>query len=344
VTFADLTSKGGSPYARRYRDQVTNRAEVATLRNDIIELEAALVDAEIEHQDLQARGKTHPVVKATAEFLGGPSFIEIREVYADAKKHPEKGTLEERMAELEAPEPPLDIWQEPKAGAKQAGELLHSREVNLAGLGFMRAQRSAAIAFGAYQRYEQRVMKGAGVAVKWLERAKEAGKLAVEVGAGELGLGPLAKAGLAGAYSFVQGEAGREEGKSHWDVAKDAGVDAAMTFIGEKFKDGFKDALKERFAAQLKAYPDLSNHVIESTAGMSATFYKAPMETVTKRIISGGKMPKSTKEWADMIAKETLSEAAAGASGKDLAQAMTKFVIKMTGSEPERKEAGKEGH
>lgn len=337
VTFADLTSRGGSPYARRYREQVTNRAEVATLRNDIIELEAALADAEIEHQDLQARGKTHPVVKATAEFLGGPSIIEIQEVIVDAKKHPEKGTLEARLAELQAPEPPLDIWQEPKAGAKQAAELLAKREVNLAGLGLMRAQRSAALAFGAYERYEQRVMKGAGVAVKWLERAKEAGKLAVEVAASELG--PLAKAGLAGAYSFLQGEAGREEGKSHWDVAKDAGVDAAMTFIGEKFKDGFKDALKERFAAQLKAYPDLSKRVIESTAGMSATFYKAPMETVTKRIISGGKMPKSTKEWADMIAKETLTDAAAGASGKDLAQAMTKFVIKMTGSEPEHGKA-----
>jgi hypothetical protein len=68
-------------------------------------------------------------------------------------------------------------------------------------------------------------------------------------------------------------------------------------------------------------------------------FYKAPMETVTKRIISGGKMSKSTKEWADMIAKETLTDAAAGASGKDLAQAMTKFVIKMTGSEPEHGKA-----
>ena len=80
-----------------------------------------------------------------------------------------------------------------------------------------------------------------------------------------------------------------------------------MSFIGDKFKDGFKDALKERFAAQLKAYPHLAEHVIESTAGMSASFYKAPMETVTKRIIAGGKMPRNTREWADMIAKEALT-------------------------------------
>ena len=115
-----------------------------------------------------------------------------------------------------------------------------------------------------------------------------------------------------------------------------------MSFIGDKFKDGFKDALKERFAAQLKAYPHLAEHVIESTAGMSASFYKAPMETVTKRIIAGGKMPKNTREWADMIAKEALTEATAGASGGELNQALTKFVIKLTGSEPAHgKESGK---
>jgi hypothetical protein len=342
VTFADLTAKRGSPYARRYRDQVTNRAEVAALRNELIDLEAALTDAEAEHQDLQARGKTHPVVKATAEFLGGPSISEISEVIIDAKNHPEKGTLEARLAELEAPEPPLDIWREPKLHAKQAQELLHKREVTLASLGLVRAQHSAAIAFGAYQRYEQRVMKGAGIAKKWLERAKEAGKLAVEVAAAEAGLGALAKAGLSSAYGFIQAEAGREEGKSHWDLAKDAGVEAAMSFVGDRFKDGFKDALKERFAAHLKAYPSLAHHVIESTAGMSASFYKTPMEAVTKHIIAGGKMPKDTKEWADMIAKESLTEAAAGASGSELHQAMTKFVIKLTGSEPEEgKESGK---
>jgi hypothetical protein len=285
---------------------------------------------------LQARGKTHPVVKATAEFLGGPSIAEISEVILDAKKHPEKGTLEARLAELQAPEPPLEIWRDPTLDVKQATALLNKREVTLAAVGLVRAQHSAGIAFGAYERYEQRVMKGAGVAVKWLERAKEAGKLAVEVAASEAGLGALAKAGLAGAYGFVQGEAGREEGKSHWDLAKDAGVEAAMSFIGDRFKDGFKDALKERFAAQLKAYPSLAHHVIESTAGMSASFYKTPMEVVTKRIIAGGKMPKDTKEWADMIAKEGLTEAAAGSSGSELHQAMTKFVINLTGSEPEK--------
>jgi hypothetical protein len=341
VTFADLTAKGGSPYARRYRDEVTNRGEVAKLRNELIELEAALADAEIEHKDLQARGQSHPIVKKTAEFLGGPSITDVQDLVADAKKHPEKGTLEARLAELQAPEPPLDIWQEPMRQANEASALVARREVTLAGLGLVRAQHSAAIAFGAYERYELWVMKGAGVAVKWLQRAKEAGKLAVEVAASEVGLGALAKAGLVGAYGFVQGEAGREEGKSHWDLAKEAGVEAAMSYVGDRFKDGFKDALKKRFAAQLKAYPTLAHHVIESTAGMSASFYKAPMEAVTKRIISGGKMPKNTSEWADMIAKEGLTEAAAGASGSELHQAMTKFVIKLTGSEPAGKESRK---
>ena len=336
VTFADLTSKAGSPYAQEYAREVTNSPDVMVFKYVVADLEESLANAEIEHRDLQARGKEHPIVKTAAEILGGPSITECVDLMIDVHKHPEKGTLEERQVELEAPEPPLDIWEEPKREVKKVNDLVGQHHFKLAATTLAEAQRSAAVAFASYERYEHRVMKGAGVAVKWLEAAKEAGKLAVGVATGELGL--LAQAGLAGAYTFVQGAAERKEGQTVWQLTKASGIEAAMTYLGGGAKGAFEDALNEKFAKQLAAYPDLAKRVIKTTSEATTAFYKTPIEATLKHIASGGKMPSSAEELADMVAKETMTEIGAGAAESEISKIIFKVFVKST----ERPEHGNE--
>jgi hypothetical protein len=337
VTAADLASKAGSPYAQQYAREVTNSPDVMVFKYQVGDLEESLANAEIEHQDLQARGKEHPIVKTAAEILGGPSVAEVMAVMVDLHKHPEKGTLEQRKEELEAPEPPLDIWKEPKLELKKVNELVAQHHFKLAASTLAQAQRSAAVAFASYERYERRVMKGAGVAVKWLEAAKTAGKLAVGVATGELGL--LAQAGLAGAYTFAQGAAERKEGQSVWQLTKESGIEAAMTYLGGGIKGTFETALNERFAAQLVAYPELAERVIKTTSEATASFYKTPIEVTLKHIAAGAKMPSSPEELADMVAKEAFTEIGAGAAGKG---EINKLIIKVFVKSSESAEHGKE--
>ena len=97
----------------------------------------------------------------------------------DIIQHPEKGSFEDRQDELSTVCPdPVDLGRRPRSARKRRSRSSRTRTSRWASLHYMRAETSFERAARQYQRYEDRVMSGARLAVKWLNRAKLAGKLA----------------------------------------------------------------------------------------------------------------------------------------------------------------------
>ena len=323
ITFDDLTTERGGPFARKYKDEVTNRPDVVELRNAVFDLEEAVDNGKNAHEALTEAGKAHPWVKSISEWLGGPSLGDYIALVRDVKKHPEKGTLEEREGELEAPEPPLTIWTAPKDEAASVLGLIKTRQIKLAVIRLMVAQKMVQVVLERFERYHHRVMKGAGTAVTMLEAAKAAGKAAEAylTGGGWLKLGVTAKAAAAGAYSFAQGAAGNvgayffapSEAKNWGAIGKQAGIDAAVELLGGTLESKFKATLETRLEHHLKAYPEaIQERVLEAASKATATVYKVPAEAVLKHFVAGQKLPGSVEELADKIAEEALKDGAFG--------------------------------
>src|SRR5690606_8658905 len=106
-------------------------------------------------------------------------------------------------------------------------------------------------------RYEERVMSGAGIAVKWLERAKFAGKLAAGVASGGYSLG--AQALIAGGYTLAQEGAQQASEVAHGlresidvkGLAQQATVEGAMALFGAMAQGAFAKTLSARFGEKL---------------------------------------------------------------------------------------------
>jgi hypothetical protein len=344
VTFADLTSKGGSPFAKRYGEEVTNRPKIAELRRATYDLEEAVDNGKGAHEALIEAGQAHPWVKGIAEWLGGPSPADYLALMRDIRKHPEKGTYEERSGELEAPEPPLEIWSAPKQQLEHVIELLGHHQVKSALITLMVAQRMVQVTLDRFERYHKRVMKGAGTGLAILKVAKAAGKAAATwlagPGAASLGLelGLTAKAVAAGAYSFAQGAGGNvgayffapAEMKDWSKIGKEAGIDAAMDLLGGTLEEKFKATLEVRLAHHLEGYPpEITKRAIEAASKATAAVYKAPAEAVLKHVAVGGKLPASADEMADLILDEALKEGTFGVG--TLAQKLGKSKKKSEG-------------
>jgi hypothetical protein len=323
ITFNDLTTEHGGPFARRYKDEVTERPEVVKLRNAVFDLEEAVDNGKMAHEALTEAGKAHPWVKSISEWLGGPGVGDYIALVRDVKKHPEKGTLEEREGELEAPEPPITIWTAPKEQTASVLSLIKTRQIKLAVIRLMVAQKMVQVVLERFEGYQHRVMKGAGTAVTALEVAKAAGKAAEAylTGGGWLKLGVTAKAAAAGAYSFAQGTAGNvgayffapTEAKNWGAIGKQAGIDAAVELLGGTLEGKFKATLETKLEHQLKAYPAaIKERVLEAASKATAAVYKAPAEAVLKHFVAGEKLPGSIEELADKIAEESLKEGAFG--------------------------------
>ena len=132
----------------------------------------------VEHRLRIEANKDHPVVRRIAEFLGGGDEIEAMvALLKEIEEHPERGTWEERQEELSTECPSMEIWDEPQKAANEARTTI-DEDFEIGAIAYMRAEAALDKAARRFQRYEERVMKGAAIAVKWLGRAKFAGKIA----------------------------------------------------------------------------------------------------------------------------------------------------------------------
>ncbi|HEX4520082.1 MAG TPA: hypothetical protein VH063_10935, partial [Gaiellaceae bacterium] len=272
---------------------------------------------ELEHQNRIEKNHDHPVVRRVAEALGGgPDMVALAELLIDTREHPEKGTFAERQEELSNECPELDIWTEPKMASQAALEKLNDQELEVGLLAYMRAQNSFDRAARRFERYEDRVMKGAGIAVKWLNRAKVAGKLA----AGALAGGGLLDAALmAGSYSFVQEGAQQaaevaEGERKHMDWAgltKGAAAEGAMALFGGVTQGAFTKAIEARIVERwgAEALADGGTRLmIGGTAAAASSFYNIGANMAVQKIIYGkANMPQSVDELATMVLDEASS-------------------------------------
>lgn len=301
-------------FAQAYGELVTNSPERQQLRQALDELAGVVIEASTAHEERSDKNRKHPVVRRIAQALGGPSMLEIASVMIDAQQHPEKGALEDRLQELEAPYPVLAIWDTPRRHIEEARKALREGGSEIALLAVFRAQRSVSGAVGQFVRYEERVMSGAGVAVKWLERAKFAGKLAAGVASGGYSLG--AQALIAGGYTFAQEGAQQVSEVAHGlrksvdlkGLAQQATVEGAMSLFGAVTQGAFAKTLSARFGEKLAADygPWIAQRVISGTATATAQFYATPANAVLNNIIAGGELPGSLEDLADMVVEETI--------------------------------------
>ena len=279
VTFADLVRKG-APFAQPYIDEVLNGPEMQEMREAIYTLRSEVRTITTEHQDLSDRNKEHNVVRRISEFLGRPGITDMLELMKEAEKHPENGTFEELLARANAPYPSIRIWDQPLAFLEEAEKLIAKGELELATIGWMRARSHAMAAAERFSSYEQRVMKGAGVAIVWLERMKMAGKIAAGVATGGWSL--AGQAAAAATYVFVQEGAQQKAEVSQGLRAsvdfnalfKQSAMEGALSFLGGLTQGAFSKALATRFGASLatKFGPAVAERVISAGAAVTSSF------------------------------------------------------------------------
>jgi hypothetical protein len=312
IHFDDLTRQGGR-YGKEYEAEVANSPELRQLTRALALIRQQIDEIKKDHFERSKLNKEHGIVRHISEAFGGADMADYLEVLLDVKRHPDHGTLEQRLAELENPYPSVTMWEVPEGQLAQAQKFLENGDFDLAMIGFMQASGSAEKATERYQRYEEKVMKGAGIAVKWLTRLKTAGKLAVGVATGGLAL--PAQAAVAAGYAFLQ-EGAQQEAEVAYGLrssvdlgglAKMAATEGAMTFFGGLTQGAFTKTLTARFEVSLaeKYGPAIAKRMISGTAAATSTFYNVPANIVLSRIIAGEPMPKSMEALADMIVEET---------------------------------------
>ncbi len=304
-------------FPKEYDEQVTHNPAVVKLRTEVIEAEGQLELMYLEHKERIEKNKDHPVVRRIAEFLGGGNEIEaMLELMKEVDEHPERGNWEERQEELSSDCPDIEIWDTPRAEAKQAYELL-GEDFELGAIAVMRAEAALDKAARRFQKYEARVMKGAGIAVKWLGRAKFAGKIAASALPGSAVVN-------AAVYSLVQ-EGGQQvaevaEGErkdvDFGGLAKQAGMEGAMALFAGLTQGAFAETLalrmETKFGAEImerygvKAMDLASNKFIVTvqSAALSAPYNLAASKVLEKIVYGKTQLPKSVDELADMVLDE----------------------------------------
>jgi hypothetical protein len=280
VTFADLTQKPGALFAREYSDRVVS--ELRDLRNVLIDLEGAIDEVKPQHTALLKGQDEDRFAWAWSEIVGGQAW-----------RH----------------DPQLDIWDPAEVTIKTARTLLAQGKVKLAGLAYLRAQYAANEALSEYQDYAGRVMGGASTVVKWLGRAKLAGKFASSFVGGPLGR--VGQALVVGGYSFGQEAIEQKLEKGSVDVkglTKEATVDALMAYVGGRTEAAFAERLTvhlERRLLLANFSPALTKRIISAAAASTSSFYAVPADIVLRSIVTGkSRMPTSVDELADMLTEQ----------------------------------------
>jgi hypothetical protein len=313
VRFDDLVRLNGR-YHEQYVAEVTANPALTQLREALSQLAIQVGQIRNDHYERSALNAKHGIIRRISESLGGASMSDYMELLQEAQKHPERGSLEEQMQALEAPYPSVKIWEAPEKQLAEANAFLQKGDFDLALLSFMQASNTSQGAAQQYQRYEEKVMKGAGIAVKWLERLKTAGKLAAGVASGGLAL--EAQAAAAAGYAILQ-EGGQQVSEVAYGqrstvdlagLARTAVTEGAMAYFSGLTQGAFTNALSERFETQLaKTWgPTLAKKAISATGAATSAFYTVPANTVLNRILSGTAMPQSMDELTKMVLDETL--------------------------------------
>jgi hypothetical protein len=185
-------------------------------------------------------------------------------------------------------------------------------------------EHSTALATARFAGYERRVMKGAGTAVKWLERAKTAGKIASAF----TGTGGVVRAAVGAAgYSFAQ--EGSEQVVAHWidpsnkidikGLTQQAAIDGLATLFGGVTQGAFVNALAARFGARLVTKYGLSEGaartILSAVGATTSSFYNVPAKLALDKIIAGKASPSSLADVCNMVTNEAVQSGALDLAG-----------------------------
>ncbi|WP_203749339.1 hypothetical protein [Cellulomonas chitinilytica] len=279
VTADDLRND----YAEEYRRRVSDREELAKLREALKETTDVWHELQPMHVERSA--------------------INARRIGFGAVRH-----VSEALGEGSAPYPSVRIWDQPHDLIERAWPLLRERKYELAVPLIAMAEQATADAAKRFSAYENRVMTGAGIAVKWLNRLKTTGTIAAGIASGGLGL--TGSALVAGGYTLTQEGLGRAA-ELHYgqrtnlglaSLLEAAGVSAVMTYLGGALQARFQVAIK----ARIDRIPDLAGtKLAELTASAMAagtsSVYMTATETALKAVVEGKALPKNANELADLI-------------------------------------------
>ncbi len=305
-------------YATEYREQVSNGPHVRALRDAMWDLQMQIIEVRAGHEDLSKRNKEHKYIRKVAEAAGAAGPWEYYQTIRDAEKHPEKGSVAERLRQLQAPYPSIRLWEAPQGQLDRADKMLREGKVELAAATYGIARGNALTVGGELARYERKAIGGAGTVVKWLERAKTAGTISVGVLTG--GYGAVASAAATSAYVATQETAqqvseigfGQRKSMDALSIAGRAGVEGLLSMLGGVAQGKFVAAITARVGARLTTAvgKEMSEAAISAAGSSLSSFYTAPAGVVLNAIANGQQMPKSLEEFADLVAKQATEGAA----------------------------------
>ncbi len=324
VTWDDLMDM--REFREKYVAEVSDSPSIKALRSGVIELESHISIMKIEHQERSDKNAEHGVVRHVSEALGGPSAIELATLQLVAKQKlgtlPKKEALAlqaaiaEREAEagdypkLKDSESGPGIWHDPELQLEAARRFLGEGKIELAVAALNLCEQSTTVATARFAGYERRVMKGAGTAVKWLERAKTAGKIASAF----TGTGGVIRSAIGAAgYTFAQ--EGSEQVVAHWidpsnkidlqGLAEQAAIEGLAGLFGGLTQGAFVEALTARFGARLVTKYGLSEAtartVLSAAGATTSSFYNVPAKMALDKIISGKAFPQSLAEVCNLV-------------------------------------------
>lgn len=312
-------------FHNKYEADVSNGPNIQAIQAAIHELASHITEMKIEHENRSESNAEHGVIRHISEALGGPSKTELAILRLRVQLHPDDTDAKADLAEKEAEagsyprmKGPEGIWFEPDTQLVAARRFLKAGEIELAAGAVAECQRATAIATARLAGYERRVMSGAGLAVKWLQRAKTAGKIASAF----TGAGGIVRASLTAAgYTFAQ--EGSQQVVAHWidpsnkidivGLTEEAAVDGLATLFGGLTQGAFTKALSARFEARMVAsgLSEATTRTALSAAGATAaSFYNVPAKVVLDKIIAGKAMPHSLSDVCDMVVTEAVQSGA----------------------------------
>lgn len=305
----------------KYEADVTNGPHIVAMRQAIEELATHIAAMMDEHQNRSDRNAEHGIVRHVSEALGGPGAMELAILRLRVQQNPEDTDAKAELAEKEAEagsypkmKGPDGIWFEPQQTLAAARKFMQGGQIELAAAAVAECQKSTSIATARFAGYERRVMGGAGIAVKWLERAKTAGKIASAF----TGAGGIVRASITAAgYTFAQ--EGSQQVVAHWidpnnkidlaGLAQQAAIDGLATLFGGLTQGAFVNALTTRFGARMVAsgLSEATTKTVLSAAGATAaSFYNVPAKIVLDKVIAGKAMPHSLSDVCDMVVTEAV--------------------------------------
>lgn len=288
VTARDLINE----YHDEYETRVVNREAMVKLRQALHETNEVWYEATTEHR---ARSDKN------AERIGWGIVRHISEA----------------LGEGDADYPTIRIWDRPRQLIDAAYPLLQARKFELAAPIIAMAEQATAECAQRFFAYENRVMTGAGTAVKWLGRLKTAGSIAAGIASGGLGL--TGSALVAGGYTLVQEGAGRAAEmhygqRTHFGVAsliEAAGTSALMTVLGGALQARFQAAIKARID-QLPnlAGTKLADMTASALAAGTSSVYTTAAELAIKAVIDKQALPADAQALADLVIDKAVENVA----------------------------------